>query len=152
MTTAVEELKRRFTDELAAIRSLHDYAGDDWWQLSAAEAEVFGLELDDMPALVSAWAMYEAVADIAYPEFPGAALCQRLRAELPFIQPRVSDLRAWEKFAALLGIRGAKAYAWFFKYDFGQENTWIISRPDDDLPMPRAAVAPRTVLDGDIPF
>lgn len=149
---AIDELKAHFAADLAAIHSLKSYEGDDWWQLTPAEAEVFGLELADMPALVSAWAMYEAIADIAYPEFPGAELCQRARVELGYIEPRNSDCAAWETFAASLGIRHGKAFAWFFKHHFGMENTWVIERPDDHVSMPRANIEGRRSLDADIPF
>lgn len=39
------------TKALSKPVDLDDYAGDEWWQLSPAQAEVFGLELEDIPSL-----------------------------------------------------------------------------------------------------
>lgn len=67
----------------------------------------------------------------------------RPREALPFIERLACDPVQWQRFAALLGIRGEKAFAWFYKFHFDQEGTWVISRDDDDLPMPRAALLPK---------
>lgn len=138
--TAVDELQILFKRRLVTSRALETYRGRDWWQLSDAQAEVFGIELEDMPALVLAWELYEAVADIAHNDFHRTELAQALRSELPWVEARTSAPDAWTRFAGLLGIRSGRAFQWFWKYHFEHENTWVVSRPDDDLPMPRPSL------------
>lgn len=141
--SAIVKLKDHFDKALSKPIELEAYVGNDWWQISAAEAEVFRLELEDVPPLVEAWQLYEAIADILYSDFHGSSLCAESRAELPFIERLVCDPMQWQRFAGLLGIRGEKAFAWFYKVHFGQEGTWVIVRDDDDMPMPRAATLPK---------
>lgn len=163
MSTTIIRLKDHFDQALTKPVDLDDYVGDEWWQLSAAQAEVFGLELDDVPPLVSAWVLYESVANIAAHDFSASPLCVEVRAALAYIEQGVIDLGHWLRFAALLGIRDKKAFAWFYKAAFEIEGSWAAPpRPDDDLPMPRAAVLPKAThpaaddhspgMDGPIPF
>lgn len=140
MDDAVVKLKEHFGMVLAAPVDLDGYMGDAWWQLTPAQAEVFGLELDDMPALVGAWVLYESIADVASHAFARSALCVELRVALPSIERGVIDPAQWREFASLLGIREKKAFAWFYKAAFEIEQSWAAPiREDDDTPMPRAA-------------
>jgi len=141
--TAITKLKEHFDKAISKPVDLDIYLGDDWWQVSPAEAEVFGLELEDVPPLVEAWQLYEAIADILCSDFHASPLCIEARAALPFIEPRVTDERQWIRFAALLGIPSAKAFAWYYKFHFDMEDGGVIERDDDHVPMPRAAVLPK---------
>lgn len=162
MHATIIKLKDHFDRALSKRVDLETYSGNEWWQISPAQAEVFGLDLEDVPPLVEAWQLYEAIADVLYNDFHASALCAEAREALPFIERLACDPTQWQRFAALLGIRGEKAFAWFYKFHFGQEGTWVIRRDDDDLPMPRAALLPKPThppvydmrpgLDDGIPF
>lgn len=91
-----------------------------------------------------AWALYEAVAHVAAHDFSGSPLCLEAREALPYVEQGVIDPGQWLPFSALLGIREKKAFAWLYKTTFEIETSWAAApRPDDDLPMPRAAVLPK---------
>jgi hypothetical protein len=104
---AIIKLKEHFDKALSKPVDLDTYVGNDWWQISPAEAEVFGLELEDVPPLVEAWQLYEAIADILCSDFWNSPLCIEARAALPFIENRVTAEGQWIRFAALLGIPSA---------------------------------------------
>lgn len=136
----IEQLKAMFAREMERPVDLTEFKGGEWWQLLDSEAEVFELELADMPALVAAWHLYEAVADMSHTEFHGTPLCIEVRAALPYIELGRTDVLQWEIFARLFGIGGRKARAWFYKFEFSMTRSELDSWNDDDMPMPRAPV------------
>ncbi len=135
--TAIEQMKAHFAKALAKPVDLASYEGFEWWQLDPAEGFIFGLDVADMPALVTAWDLFEAVADIAHTEFHNTPLCIEVRAALPFVKQGQLDAIQWEQFARVLGIRGRTARAWFYKFLFAEERDGGHSFTDDDMPMPR---------------
>lgn len=141
---AIIKLKDHFDRALSKHVDLVDYIGNEWWQLTPAQAEVFGLEPEDMPPLVLAWVLYESVANVASHDFNGSPLCVDVRVALAYVEQGVIDPSQWLPFAGLLGIREKKAYAWFYKATFEIEWSWAAPpRLDDDMPMPRAAILPK---------
>ena len=129
------------------------YCGPDWFQLTPAESEVFGLTLDELPALVAAFEMFEGIAAIADNHFAGTPLCAKAQSGLAFIRPGTRDLGAWTRFAGLLGIPSRLAFAWFWKHQFWLERQGLVSRFDDDIAFP-ASPGPRSTppADDEIPF
>lgn len=132
---------------------LDRYSGPDWFQLTPAESEVFGLTLDELPALVAAFEMFEGIAAIADNDFAGTPLCTKAQSGLAFIRPGTRDLGAWTRFAGLLGIPSRLAFAWFWKHQFWLERQGLVSRFDDDIAFP-ASPGPRSTppADDEIPF
>lgn len=105
--------------------------GNDWHLLSGAEADVFGLSLDDMPSLVSIWCAYEEIAGICDMLDLPADLLTELRADMSWIKPRESDDREFVRFAGLFGIPTRKAEAWYWRLYFFQARSGIITYADE---------------------
>lgn len=147
------DLQTHFRAALDPGLPLDRYSGPDWFQLTRAESEVFGLALDELPALVAAFEMFQAIADIAHNDFARTPLCATAQSGLGFIQPGACDLGAWSRFAGLLGIPSRLAFAWFGKHQFWLERQGLITRFDDDIAFP-ASPAPRSPppVDDGIPF
>jgi len=137
---AIKQLKAMFAREMKRPVDLTEFRGGEWWQLLDSEAEVFQLELADMPALVAAWDMFEAIADITHNDLHNSPLCIEARTALPYIEQGRTDALQWEMFARLFGIRGRTARAWFYKFQFSMARGGLDSWNDDDMPMPRAPV------------
>jgi len=136
--TAFDELRESFTAAMEVAKPYDCYRGADWWQLSEAEEEVFGLRLDHMHALVLAWQWFTAVADIAHNDYHDSPLCLAVRAEADFIEPRCLDLPAWGRFAQLLGIPTALSFRWFWKEHFHAESGRDLPAADGDTNWPWA--------------
>lgn len=145
--SVVEQLKNRFQAKLAEPVDLARYDGHEWWQLHQAEAYVFSLDLFDIPPLVAAWELYDAISGAADNAFSDDPLCAQARIALASIippeQPDSYQRQQWIKFAALFGIRGRKANAWFHKFMFTLDREGVMIWSDDDMPMPRAVELPK---------
>lgn len=145
--TVIEQLKSRLLAKLAKPVDLDAYGGREWWQLHPAEVYVFSLDLADLPALNAAWELYEAITGAADNAFCDDPLCAQARIDLAsIIPPEPSDpyqCEPWIKFAALFGIRGRTANAWFHKFMFTLDRDGVMIWADDDMPMPRAVELPK---------
>lgn len=118
--------------------------GADWFELSAAEAEVFGLSLDHMPSLIAVWTAFEAVTDMASGGFEpyDPALFAAVRAEHPWLEEarvkRTQEHTHFLRFAKLFGIPYRLAHAWYAKQDFWNARagvTYYEDEPrDPDIP------------------
>jgi len=138
MTTALERLHVliRLETEHLGNRGMGRTFGYDWFNLSEHEAIVFGLSLDDLPALVSVWMAFEAVMDICDMfERPDAALLAAVRSELPWLrhsmESRSLECHEFQKFAKLFGVSNRMAHAWFSKRDFWDVRCGIIRYGDE---------------------
>lgn len=138
MTAAVEKLHVliRLETEHLGNRGMGRTFGYDWFNLSEHEAIVFGLGLDDLPALVSVWMAFEAVMDICDMfERADAALLDAVRCELPWlrqsIEARALECHEFQKFAKLFGVSNRMAHAWFSKRDFWDLRCGIIHYADE---------------------
>lgn len=131
--------------------ALDRYSGPDWFQLTRAESEVFGLALDELPALVAASRCSRPSRISPTADFARTPLCAA--AQRPCLHPARSASGAWSRFAGLLGIPSRLAFAWFWKHQFWLERQGLITRFDDDIAFP-ASPAPRSPppVDDGIPF
>ena len=140
----------------------HTYAfahGRDWFNLSPAEAEVFGLELHDLPSLVAVWTAYEAVLEICDMLDVPADIAAGVRAEHPWLEERrastVIDVVDFQKFSKLFGVPYRKSQAWYAKHDFWCTRSGITRFADEPQAAPAASkeTAPGRAapLDDDIP-
>lgn len=143
--TALDDLRAAFTRDLNKSGPVESYRGNDWWQLSEAEEEVFGIELEDVPALASAWSIYEGIADIAHNEFHDTDLSRTVQAAYPWIvaplwvDQRVNELETWQRFARMLGIPSRRGFQWYFKRHFDDEHVNIYS-DEDRMLVPRPSI------------
>lgn len=141
----------------------HTYAlgyGHDWHFLSPAEAEVFRLELHDLPSLVTVWTAYETVLEICDMLDVPADIAAGVRAEHPWLEERrastVIDVVDFQKFAKLFGVPYRKSQAWYAKHDFWCTRNGITRFADEPpaapAPSRESAPARAELLDDDIPF
>ena len=119
--------------EQSAERNPEEFYGHDWWQITAAEVEVFEIDLVDMPRLVGCWSAYEEVTEMAISGLFSKKVLAAARAELPWAKPY--DLFQFQRFAALVGVSQRNADAFFYKYQFWQtRNDHRRFRDEDEQP------------------
>lgn len=106
------------------------YRGIDWYQLTDAEIEVFGLAPENMPRLVAAHELYYCAVEIMF-EISKERV-KSIRAELPWLSSGLTDGSEWSRFAALFGISNRQAHAFFCKYDFWDERMGIVTYRDEE--------------------
>jgi hypothetical protein len=77
------------------------YRGHDWFQLSDAQAEVFGIDSARWPRMLVAWQLYEACLDIVLPRDHelDEALIEEERARRPELY--AGRLMAYDNFRTL---------------------------------------------------
>lgn len=129
--------------------------GHEWFNLSSAEAEVFNLELDDLPSLVAVWCAYEAVLSVCDMIEISDDLREAFFREQAWLDPYRSgptiDVGSFQKFAALFGVPYRKSHAWFGKYDFYTVRAGIACFADEGGGDQETA-AKVSKLDAEIPF
>ncbi|WP_319529064.1 hypothetical protein [uncultured Cohaesibacter sp.] len=125
--------------QLASV-DLAGYRGDEWFQVTDAEEQVFGLGPDDMPAMAVLWDWFELMLGLVEP-YEGCGLTEDLirdvRKELDWLEellrepvPTVSS-ELFTKFASYFGVTNRKAHAFYCKYEFWQVRRGIISFSDE---------------------
>ncbi|NOY42775.1 MAG: hypothetical protein GXP26_13195 [Planctomycetes bacterium] len=117
-----EELRRPFDRE--------KYCGPDWYQVSDAETEVFGLLPEQMPTLVAVHELYFDAVDIT--TIHEKDRIDSLRKELPWLTQRMNDQSEWQRFAALFGISSREAHAYWSKYSFWEERMGLVTYRDEE--------------------
>jgi len=111
------------------------YAGDDWCQLSDAEAEVFEIPPAEFPRLLVAWQVYQAFCGIIGPEDAGLEpeqiAAERARRPEFFEQAVVSE----EGFRVLskewCEVPNRQAHAMYAKIDFWNVRNSGVSYGDE---------------------
>jgi hypothetical protein len=137
MTTTEEQLRILIDQEARRLEAQgpDHLKGDDWFQVSAAEQAVFGLDPETMAQVVVAFDAYLAIADIALNAFHDTALCQDARKAFPWIVKGQSDAEAFRRFAGLVGVSNRQAEAFYWKHAFWEVREGLVSfwdEPDDD--------------------
>jgi len=130
--------------------------GHDWFNLTRAEADVFGLELHDLPSLVAVWTAYEAVLDISNVLAVPPDVAAGVLAEHPWLAARASAggslaticMEDFQNFAKLFGVPFRKSHAWYTKHEYDGIRARLITFKDEYSP--QRPHAPQ--LDDDIPF
>lgn len=88
------------------------YDGDDWWQLSAAEVEVFEIDPDRWPRLMTAWHWYEGFSGTASAGDWDEAAIDAARVSSADLLAIPDPLRQWMKFSLrYAAIQPAEAVA-----------------------------------------
>ena len=104
------------------------FRGNDWWQLSDAEQEVFGLELSQMGLLVTVYDAYEGVVGISHNDFYAhKELCAGVRAALPWLTTDTGSENEFRKFADLFAIAQDKAHCIYHKISLWQYRQGLVS-------------------------
>jgi hypothetical protein len=99
------------------------YRGHDWFQLSDAQAEVFGIDPARWPRMLVAWQLYEACLDIVLPRDHelDEALIEEERARRPELY--TGRMMVYENFRTLamdtVGLTEVEARAVYVKQEFG---------------------------------
>ena len=110
------EITRRIDDPSLSFR------GRDWYQLTDAEAEVFELDHDEMPRLMSVYLAYEEIVDMTMGAFPiEDPLKQDVLAALPWLTPDTRCEIEFERFARLFQVSSRQAHGFFWKVYFWQK-------------------------------
>lgn len=98
------------------------YHGYDWYQLADQEADVFGIDPDDMPMMVATYEAFETFHGIT----SGAHFDMHHQAEIDAAKAARPDLAAmdpyeqlsWRAFATVFSIlSNRQAWQWWAKYD-----------------------------------
>lgn len=119
------------------------YSGEDWYQLSHAEEEVFQLKLEDMPRLVAVHELYYDAVRITS-QIPEERV-DAIREELPWLSDCVVCEGEWQRFAALFGISSRQAGAFCEKYHFWDvRQGHIIFRDEQNTDETRSGVRQST--------
>lgn len=157
MPTAVEQIHSLIRRDIES--GTKNYAvshGYDWFNLTAAEAEVFELELHDLPSLVAVWCAYEAVLAVC----DMMPISEELRAQFLTEQPWLADSQKgaivdaveFQRFAKLFGVSYRKAAAWYAKNNFWLTRTGITYFADEKKGTAVAVASHAAFADDDIPF
>jgi hypothetical protein len=96
-----------------------DYTGDDWYRLTAAEGQVFGIDRGRWPRMVTAWELYEDLIDIVDPPHFDARLIEAERRKWQKLRLGVTDVRVFMDIAvAAARLTEKEAHAMFYKVEF----------------------------------
>ena len=106
------------------------YKGNEWFQLTEAEREVFSLEYEDMRELEAVYTLYFCIIGISI-EIEQARI-DSLKKELPWLFDITGCPDEWRDFASVFGVSNRKADAFFYKYEFW-ENRNIGVIYDDEI-------------------
>jgi len=120
----------RLEEELLAPFDLEKYCGPDWYQVSEAETEVFGLLPEEMPKLAAVRELYFDAVGITTSREKGRI--DSLRKELPWLTQRANDESEWLRFAALFGMSNRQAHAFWSKHRFWEERLGVVTYCDEE--------------------
>lgn len=122
-----QDLVQLAADKLKA-QGLDSLKGDDWWQLSEAEQQVFGLDLSEMSLLITVYDAYEGVIGVSHNDFhANADLCARLRVALPWLSKYSGSEQEFRKFADLFGVAQDKAHCIYQKIALWQYRQGLLT-------------------------
>ena len=123
----------------AANPGHHD--GRDWWQLTGAEEEVFGIERERFPRMMMTWHCYQGFKRIADSPVWDDALIEQARREFPqwcaeakgrLATTSLDEFQAFAKEFGGLTFREAEAM--YRKNEFGLIRAGIITYSDEPTP------------------
>jgi hypothetical protein len=101
--------------------------GDDWYQLTQAEEEVFDIESWRWARMLTAWEFYEDLIDIADPPHFDEVLVKAERKNWPKLRLRVTEEGVFADFAvAKAGLTRKEAHAIFHKVEFWQVRSGLM--------------------------
>lgn len=112
-----------------------DYEGPDWCQITPEEQKVFGIPMEIMPWVVTAYRYYEEILDLTSTEILPPEVLAVIRkdvAERFGMEHRMLCHTQFENFAKLFGINRRTAHAWFIKHEFWCVRRGIQGYDDDD--------------------
>ena len=122
----------RLEEELQRPFDLEKFCGPDWYQLSEAETEVFGLLPEQMLKLTAVHELYFDAVDIT--TVHERDRIDSLRKELSWLTQDIADQSEWQRFAALFGISNRQAHAYWSKYGFWEERMGLVTYRDEEQP------------------
>ena len=100
---------------------------DDWYQLTQAEEEVFDIESWRWPRMLTAWAFYEDLIDIADQPHFDEVLVKAERKNWPKLRLRVTEEGVFADFAvAKAGLTRKEAHTIFHKVEFWQVRSGLM--------------------------
>ncbi|KMO42063.1 hypothetical protein VQ02_04215 [Methylobacterium variabile] len=110
------------------------YAGYDWFQLFEEEEAVFGIGLDRVPLLVSAWNAYEAFKGMAEGlewDMQHQAVLDAVKAARPDLAAESYGEDGWMKFAVVFSALTMRdAWWWWNKNRAWQDRAGIMEFRD----------------------
>lgn len=112
---SLERAKRHIDYQIAEFGIPDRYRGPDWWQLSEAEEDVFGLVLEDMPRLLEVWVLYEDAIDITS-YVRDTSIITEIREVCDWLTPLLVDRAEWTRFSKLFGVPRRLAEAYYDKW------------------------------------
>ena len=124
---------RRQMEEWAA-KDPASYVGSDWWQLSAEEEAVFGIDRERFPVMACALFAYEVFKDAAQVDDfgPGAVLHDARLRFSRWAKLRVLDVEDFAAFAAqLCGLTAREAHAIYRKHEFWNVRAGVMQFSDE---------------------
>lgn len=108
--------RKQLKEYLESSFLIDKYKGNEWFQLTEAEREVFGLEYEDMRELAAVHTLYFCMIGIST-EIEQTRI-DNLKKELPWLTEMTTDPKEWRGFASVFGVSHRKAEAFFYKYEF----------------------------------
>jgi len=116
------------------VRDPAAYVGDDWWQMTRAEADVFAVDRKRFPVLACAMFAYEAFKDIAQvDDFGPDAVLDEARRRFPqWAGLRVIDAEEFSAFAKrFCGLTAREAHAIYWMQEFWKVRAGILRFVDE---------------------
>jgi len=108
---------------------LAKYDGWQWYQLSAEEARIFDLKIEEMPKLSTVFDLYFGAIRV------GSSLseqrCASLRQELDWLKKCSPSEGEWQRFAALFGVSNRQADAFYCKHNFWEVREGLVTYGDE---------------------
>lgn len=98
-----------------------EFEGDDWFQLSAAEEEVFGIERQRFPRMLVAWQFYQALLGVvaAADHELDERVVEAERKNWPdLVEGELSNEQFQRVAAKVAGLSNREAYAMYMKTYF----------------------------------
>jgi hypothetical protein len=115
---------------------VNTFGGYDWFQLSAAEEEVFAIKRERYARVLEAWKLYQSLMDIVWP--PDHGFDERLvmaeRKNWPGLDlkhKRITTEQFQEVAKELCGVTFRESYAIFMKIEFWNLRIERISYRDE---------------------
>ena len=109
------------------------FEGHDWFQLSAAEEEVFGIDRQRFPRMLVAWQLYQALTGIVAAEDHelDENLMEAARKSRPDLEDGELSNEQFQKVAAdLVSLSSREAYAMYMKTYFWDIRAGIVTFGD----------------------
>ena len=129
MTTTEDRLREwidRKAQQLEAGGVEH-LKGDNWFQASPAEQEVFQLDPLNMARVIAVFDAYLEIADIAVKGSHGIPFCEEVRKAFPWIEQGRTAEDTFRRLAGLFGVSNRQASAFYWKHAFWEDRQGLVT-------------------------